>query len=97
MVADGADHAAACHYADEALKTDVGIAHIDPNQVRRGTPASALESLIAEKGTTEHEPVLAAPAFADLPENTGEVSPTDAFSTEDPASTDTPTDRLDPF
>ena len=31
------------------------------------------------------------------PRPTGEVSPTDAFSTEDPASTDTPTDRLDPF
>ena len=97
MVADVPDHVAACHYADEALKTDVGIAHIDPNQVRRGTPASALASLVAEKGTAEQTPVLAAPAFADLPEPTGEVSATDAFSTEDPSSTDTPTDRLDPF
>ena len=35
----------ACHYADEALKTDVGIAHIDEAQVRRGTPAAALASL----------------------------------------------------
>ena len=65
VVADVADHVAACHYSDEALKTDVGIAHIDQNQVRRGTPAAALASLIAEKGTTEHEQVLAAPAFAD--------------------------------
>ena len=54
VVAGVTDHLAACHYADEALKTDVGIAHIDQNQVRRGTPASALASLIAEKGTTEH-------------------------------------------
>ena len=71
-VADVTDHEAACHYADEALKTDVGIAHIDQNQVRRGTPASALASLLAEKGTTEHEQVLAAPAFADTPEATEE-------------------------
>ena len=84
------DHVAACHYSDEALKTDVGIGHIDQNQVRRGTPAAALASLLAEKGTTEHEQVLSAPAFADVPETTGEVSASDAFGVEDPASTDTP-------
>ena len=95
-VAEVADHVAACHYSDEALKTDVGIAHIDQNQVRRGTPASALASLIAEKGTTEHEEGLAAPAFADVPETTETVSANDAFRVEDPASTDTPTDRLGP-
>ena len=97
VVADQADHVAACHYSNEALKTDVGIAHIDQNQVRRGTPASALASLIAQKGTTEHEEVLAAPAFADLPEAPDTVSANDAFRVEDPSSTDTPTDRLDPF
>jgi len=97
VVADQAEHVAACHYSDEALKTDVGIAHIDQNQVRRGTPASALASLIAQKGTTEHEEVLAAPAFADLPEAPDTVSANDAFRVEDPSSTDTPTDRLDPF
>ncbi len=90
------DHVAACHYSDEALKTDVGIGHIDQNQVRRGTPATALASLLAEKGTTEHEQVLSAPAFADMPEATDEVSASDAFGVEDPASTDTPTDRLGP-
>jgi hypothetical protein len=94
MVADVEDHVAACHYSNEALKTDVGIAHIDPNQVRRGTPASAIASLIAEKGTAEHETVLSAPAFADLPGSTGGVSVNDALRVEDPASTDTPTDRL---
>jgi oligopeptide/dipeptide ABC transporter ATP-binding protein len=97
MVADVADHVAARHHSDEALKTDVGIAHIDQNQVRRGTPAAALASLASENGAAKHEPGLAAPAFADLPEKTGEVSATDAFSAEDPSSTDTPTDRLDPF
>ena len=87
---------AACHYSEEALKTDVGIGHIDQNQVRRGTPATALASLLADKGTTEHEQALSAPAFADLPEATEKVSAADAFGVEDPASTDTPTDRLGP-
>ena len=95
-VAGVTDHVAACHYSDEALKTDVGIGHIDQNQVRRGTPAAALASLLAEKGTTEHEQVLSAPAFADTPETTEDVSASDAFGVEDPASTDTPTDRLGP-
>jgi oligopeptide transport system ATP-binding protein len=97
VVADAADHVAACHHSDEALKTDVGIAHIDPNQVRHGTPATALASLASENGAAEHERALAAPAFADEPEETDSVSPTDAFRVEDPSSTDTPTDRLDPF
>ena len=44
-VASVADHQAACHYADEALKTDVGVAHIGVTMVRRGTPAAALASL----------------------------------------------------
>jgi hypothetical protein len=95
-VADVTDHLAACHYSNEALKTDVGIAHIDQNQVRRGTPATALASLLATKGTTEHDEVLAAPAFADVPVTTETVSANDAFQVEDPSSTDTPTDRLGP-
>ena len=37
------DHRAACHYAEEALKTDVGIAHVGDHPVRRGTPDSALQ------------------------------------------------------
>jgi oligopeptide transport system ATP-binding protein len=96
-VADVSDHVAACHYSSEALKTDVGIAHIGQELVRRGTPASALASLVAEKGTADHEPVLAAPAFAEEATTTESVSATDAFRVEDPASTDTPADRLDPF
>ena len=48
VVAEAADHRAACHHADEALKTDVGVAHIGAAAlVRRGTPASALASLAA--------------------------------------------------
>ena len=44
------DHQAACHYASEALKTDVGVAHIDVTQVRRGTPDAALRSIRPEDG-----------------------------------------------
>ncbi len=97
VVAEVADHRAACHHADEALKTDVGVAHIGDVLVRRGTPAAALATL-ADAGIspdTEETP-LAAPAFADTPEVTEEVSVNDAMSVEDPASTDTYTDRIGP-
>ena len=63
MVATAPDHQAACHFADEALKTDVGIAHISVASVRRGTPDSALASLKAS-GVAEQE-ALAAPAFVE--------------------------------
>ena len=58
------DHRAACHWSDEALKTDVGIAHIDEHQVRRGTPESALSLLKAGKAVevTEAEVAAEAPA-----------------------------------
>ena len=42
------EHRAACHYADEARKTDVGVAHIDDRPVRHGTPDSALAWLKSE-------------------------------------------------
>ena len=96
MVANVADHRAACHYADEALKTDVGIAHIGQDLVRRGTPASALATLASGNGASAAAG-LAAPAFADEVTSTETVTATDAFSTEDPASTDTPTDRPNPL
>jgi oligopeptide transport system ATP-binding protein len=58
------DHQAACHWADEALKTDVGIAHIDQNLVRRGTPDSALALLETGKAKEVTEAELAAEAPA---------------------------------
>jgi oligopeptide transport system ATP-binding protein len=63
-VLDG-EHRAACHYAAEALKTDVGVAHLDASSsIRRGTPDSALELLKAGKAdpVTEAEIAAAAPA-----------------------------------
>jgi oligopeptide transport system ATP-binding protein len=86
-VAELAGHAAACHYAAEALKTDVGIAHIGDVMIRRGTPAAAIASLESGKneGLTEEQiAAFAAPAFADLGMETTEVETTEGFSTEDP-------------
>jgi oligopeptide transport system ATP-binding protein len=91
-VAGVAEHRAACHHADEALKTDVGIAHIGRELVRRGTPAAAIASL--EKGdaglTEEQVAAFAAPAFADLPGDGESVSAADSVLAEDAPSTDDP-------
>jgi oligopeptide transport system ATP-binding protein len=48
-VLDG-EHRVACHHSDEALKTNVGIAHIGDRPVRHGTPEKALRTL-ASNGT----------------------------------------------
>jgi oligopeptide transport system ATP-binding protein len=98
-VAGVSAHLAACHHADEALKTDVGIAHIGQELVRRGTPAAAIASL--EKGeaglSDEQKAAFAAPAFAGDPIAAPAVTANDTFAVEDPASSDPPTDRTSPF
>jgi oligopeptide transport system ATP-binding protein len=38
------EHRAACHYAEDALKTDVGVAHVSEH-ARRGTPTTALKQV----------------------------------------------------
>jgi oligopeptide transport system ATP-binding protein len=98
-VAGVEDHRAACHYWDEALKTDVGTGHMSERLVRRGTPAAALASLAATDGQGPAQPVLEGPAFADETVEAEVEAPSanDAFAVEDPASTDTRTDRVDPF
>jgi oligopeptide transport system ATP-binding protein len=45
------DQRAACHYAEESLKSDVGVAHIDEQSIRHGTPEAALR--VAHKSTAE--------------------------------------------
>ena len=45
------DQKAACHYAEDALKSDVGVAHIDEQSIRHGTPEAALR--FAHKSTAE--------------------------------------------
>jgi oligopeptide transport system ATP-binding protein len=47
----GPDQKAACHYAEDSLASDVGVAHIDERPVRHGTPESALR--VAHKSTAE--------------------------------------------
>jgi oligopeptide transport system ATP-binding protein len=94
-VAGVTDQRAACHHADEALKTDVGIAHIDQHLVRRGTPASALASLTTGDGASLHEADLAAPALGDMSPLGTEVTITDGLSVENPEATDTPSTRYD--
>jgi oligopeptide transport system ATP-binding protein len=47
----GPDQKAACHYAEDSLKSDVGVAHIDDRPVRHGTPEAALR--VAHKSTAE--------------------------------------------
>jgi oligopeptide transport system ATP-binding protein len=47
----GPDQKAACHYAEDSLKSDVGVAHIDDRPVRHGTPDAALR--FAHKSTAE--------------------------------------------
>jgi len=74
-VLDG-EHRAACHHADEARKTDVGVAHIDDRPVRRGTPESALAWLKSEDAvdpaTVDATAAthLEAPAVIDAPDST---------------------------
>jgi oligopeptide transport system ATP-binding protein len=97
MVATTADHQAACHHADEALKTDVGVAHIGATAlVRRGTPAAALASLEAA-GKLDAPEELATPAFLDEDRTPGATSAADGFGVESPDTTDTPTDLQSPF
>jgi len=45
----GTDQKAACHYAEDCIKSDVGVAHIDDRAVRHGTPEAALR--VAHKST----------------------------------------------
>ena len=44
------EHQAACHFAEEALQSDVGVAHTTGDAgMRRGTPESATAGLEAEQ------------------------------------------------
>jgi oligopeptide/dipeptide ABC transporter ATP-binding protein len=47
----GPDQKAACHYAEDSLKSDVGVAHIDDRPQRHGTPDAALR--VAHKSIAE--------------------------------------------
>jgi oligopeptide transport system ATP-binding protein len=70
------DHLAACHYAEEALKTDVGVAHVSDAPVRRGTPDAALK--VAHKALAEGLDVPLTEGAAELPPAVGDASAADA-------------------
>ncbi len=101
-VAGVEDHRAACHYADEALKTDVGIAHLDDTLVRRGTPPAALASLAASRAAAADDAVAAAasehleaPAFDDMSADTAAIEASDGLQMQDPTNQNTPSKRAD--
>jgi oligopeptide transport system ATP-binding protein len=58
------DHRAACHYAEDALQTDIGVAHVGGSAVRRGTPEAALK--VAHKAEAEHLDAPLSAGEADL-------------------------------
>jgi oligopeptide transport system ATP-binding protein len=58
------DHRAACHWAGEALKTDVGIAHLEQGTMRHGTPDAALDLIKLGQTTEVTDGALAAAAPA---------------------------------
>jgi oligopeptide transport system ATP-binding protein len=49
------DHEAACHFAEQSVQSEVGVAHIDSTPVRRGTPDSALASIRPQDGGVDSE------------------------------------------
>ena len=49
------DHGAACHFAEQALASDVGVSHIDMSPVRRGTPEAALAAIRPELAGAQSE------------------------------------------
>ncbi len=59
------DHRAACHFAEEALQSDVGVAVAGEGGMRRGTPDSATVGLAAEHAATTAAATAAAAAPAD--------------------------------
>ncbi|MEP7379122.1 MAG: oligopeptide/dipeptide ABC transporter ATP-binding protein [Chloroflexota bacterium] len=67
------DHQAACHYAEEALKTDVGVAHVSDQPIRRGTPDGALK--FAHKSAAEGLDVPLTEGAAELPPPISETPP----------------------
>ena len=82
----GDDHGAACHFAEKALETDVGVAHIDATPVRRGTPESALASIRADKMGADAEATTVAATDTVIGDHYGEVAPIDEKDKEPPVN-----------
>jgi oligopeptide transport system ATP-binding protein len=81
----GRDHRVACHYAEDALKTDVGVGHITDRPVRRGTPAAAI-AYASTRAAPAVATELQAPAFESHPGETAEQTAADTFTPEVPGT-----------
>ena len=71
------DHGAACHFAEQARATDVGVAHIEMSPVRRGTPEAALATIRPEDGGAQSEAQTVAVAETVIGTLTEETDATD--------------------
>jgi oligopeptide transport system ATP-binding protein len=79
----GPDLKAACHYAEDSLKSDVGISHIDERSKRHGTPDSALRfshksvaELVGEIPAGDIDTALI-PSIDEVPADGSEPAPQD--------------------
>jgi oligopeptide transport system ATP-binding protein len=70
----GGDHQAACHFAEEALQSDVGVAQAGDERTRRGTPDSATAGLAAEQAESAAASQAAAGAATSTTSGNGESS-----------------------
>jgi oligopeptide transport system ATP-binding protein len=73
----GTDHGAACHFAEKALETDVGVAHITATPIRRGTPEAALAAIRTDKMGADAEATTVAATETVIGDHYGEVAPID--------------------
>ena len=84
------DHGAACHFAEQAMESDVGVSHIEMSPVRRGTPDAALAAIrpelagaMSESATVDVSetviggPPTSAPSDADLVDGSDGTGPDD--------------------
>ena len=69
------DHRAACHYAEEALKTDVGMGHVTDRPIRRGTPLEALKVAHRSDAAGLAAPEIEAAELAPVTIETEEATP----------------------
>src|SRR5690349_5793546 len=77
------DHAAACHFAEQAQASDVGVSHIEMSPVRRGTPEAALKAIRPELAGAQAiaETVDLSETVIGGPPTTGDAAPTDGAAT----------------
>ena len=99
VVAEAADHRAACHHADEALKTDVGVAHIGATATDPARHPGGRARVARGRGQAGRHRGAGA-RRAGLPRGGGAPRPPAPLTVSRPRApdqTDTPTDLQSPF